>query len=82
MTNQEKRILRLLRGQKDVKFHEIKTILEGIGYRLTRITGSHHIFKHGIEKIMILPVHENKIKTVYLRSIILILKKYYNEKKL
>jgi len=82
MTSKEKQIQRLLRGQKDIKIHEIKTILEGIGYILIRVNGSHHVFKNDLKKSMVLPVHDNRIGTVYLRSIILILKKYYDEKKL
>jgi predicted RNA binding protein YcfA (HicA-like mRNA interferase family) len=44
-------------------------MLEGAGYSLVRISGSHHIFaKPGCELVSI-PVHRGKVKPFYVRQI-------------
>ncbi len=51
------------------RFNKVKGLLEKKGYRLTRISGSHHIFtKKGCPLISI-PVHNNKVKAHYVKEI-------------
>lgn len=53
----------------EARFAEVKKRLERAGYRLNRITGSHHIFtKPGVEPINI-PVHRGKVKPHYVRQV-------------
>jgi predicted RNA binding protein YcfA (HicA-like mRNA interferase family) len=53
----------------DVRFAEVQKLLEGHGYVLARISGSHHIFRKPGEPIVTLPVHHGKVKHVYVRQI-------------
>jgi predicted RNA binding protein YcfA (HicA-like mRNA interferase family) len=37
---------KVLSGSKNIKFDEMVVLLEAFGFKLDRIKGSHHIFKH------------------------------------
>jgi predicted RNA binding protein YcfA (HicA-like mRNA interferase family) len=51
------------------RFSKVKKRLEKKGYKLTRISSSHHIFtKKGSLPISI-PVHGGKVKVFYVRQI-------------
>lgn len=53
----------------EVRFNEVKKLLKKKGYKLTRISGSHHIFtKRGFQPISI-PVHNRKVKSYYVKQI-------------
>jgi predicted RNA binding protein YcfA (HicA-like mRNA interferase family) len=54
----------------EVRFAEIQRLLEEHGYRLKRITGSHHIFDKPGERPIPIPVHHGKVKHVYFRQIL------------
>jgi predicted RNA binding protein YcfA (HicA-like mRNA interferase family) len=54
-------------GEK--RFDDVKKLLERAGYRLDRISGSHHIFvKPGVPHVNI-PVHGGKVKPFYVRQV-------------
>lgn len=56
MTEQEKLLLRILRGTSDtnILFDAIRGLLRNLGFQ-ERIRGSHHIFtKEGVEEILYL----------------------------
>lgn len=81
MTSRRKRLLKLLNQPKSTRFNDIHIVLKDFGYQLVRIKGSHHIFeKIGCEQVII-PVHNNEVKIVYIRKIIKILTEQ-NEKPL
>jgi predicted RNA binding protein YcfA (HicA-like mRNA interferase family) len=51
----------------EVRFAELRKLLEGAGYHLTRVAGSHHIFtKPGVRSFAV-PVHSGKVLPVYFR---------------
>jgi len=53
-----------------IRFAEIRKELEAAGYRLVRISGSHHIFERpGDPQLVVIPVHHGKVKPVYGRRI-------------
>lgn len=53
----------------EMRFSEVKKMLEAKGYRVTRISGSHHVFtKNGVRSVPI-PVHHGKVKAAYVRMI-------------
>jgi predicted RNA binding protein YcfA (HicA-like mRNA interferase family) len=53
-----------------IRFAELRKELERAGYRLVRISGSHHIFeKAGDPHLIVVPVHQGKVKPVYGRKI-------------
>ena len=51
------------------KFSDICKLLELEGFSLDRITGSHHIFKRN-DVILVIPVHNKKVKSVYIRRVL------------
>ena len=44
--NKRKLLAKILVSSKNVSFHEIVSLVEAFGFRLSRVNGSHHIFVH------------------------------------
>lgn len=53
----------------DVRFVDIRRLLESHGWTLNRISGSHHLFVKAGERPISIPVHRGQVKHVYLREI-------------
>ena len=51
------------------RFGDIRRELERQGWKLVRISGSHHIFERPGDSILVIPVHQGKVKPVYVRRI-------------
>jgi predicted RNA binding protein YcfA (HicA-like mRNA interferase family) len=47
----------------------IKKRLEKAGYRLARVSGSHHIFEKPGQTLLSIPVHRGKVKRYYVRQV-------------
>jgi len=52
----------------DVRFAEVRKLLESKGYVLAQISGSHHVFKKAGVAPQVVPVHRNQVKYVYYRQ--------------
>ena len=51
--NRRRLLLRLLNGSRNVGFADMVNLAEGFGFRLSRVTGSHHIFIHsGVPELL------------------------------
>lgn len=46
MTKKRKLLEKILTGSKNVQFDELVGLVEAFGFKLSRISGSHHIFIH------------------------------------
>jgi predicted RNA binding protein YcfA (HicA-like mRNA interferase family) len=44
--NKRKLLQRILAGSKNIRFDDMVTLIEAFGFRLSRVSGSHHIFVH------------------------------------
>ncbi len=44
--NPRKLLHRILSGSRDIRFDAMTGLIEGFGFRLSRVSGSHHIFTH------------------------------------
>lgn len=53
----------------EMRFPEVRKMLEARGYFLHRTTGSHHVFKKPGAGSFVLPVHHRKVKLVYVKQI-------------
>lgn len=53
----------------EVRFAEIRKLLESHGWTLDRIRGSHHNFQKEGERPIAIPVHKGKVKPAYLRDV-------------
>ncbi|MGH2568357.1 MAG: type II toxin-antitoxin system HicA family toxin [Bacteroidota bacterium] len=69
MSSIEKLIGRLRNARGTVSFRDIKRVAEHFGYRLDRVPGSHHIFVAQGRNHVNIPVHQNKVKVVYVRKL-------------
>ena len=46
MSKRRKILAKILAGSRNVAFSDIVLLAEGFGFRLSRVSGSHHIFVH------------------------------------
>ncbi|OQW53160.1 MAG: hypothetical protein A4S14_02205 [Proteobacteria bacterium SG_bin9] len=44
--NPEKTLIAVTSGKGVVSFSDLRRLLEGLGFRLARVSGSHHIYVH------------------------------------
>lgn len=42
----QKLLQKILNNPNNVRFLEVKSVVEAFGFKLSRISGSHHIFTH------------------------------------
>jgi predicted RNA binding protein YcfA (HicA-like mRNA interferase family) len=42
----EKTLDRARAGSRNLRFRDVTRLVEGLGFRLARVSGSHHIFAH------------------------------------
>lgn len=54
-------------GEK--RFAEVRKVLERAGYRLARVSGSHHLFVKEGTALVSIPVHQGKVKPFYVRQV-------------
>lgn len=60
---------RLKKNPKGATFDDLRRLLLQEGFKLDRVTGSHHIFKRpGIT--FVIPVHKNRVKSVYVKRVV------------
>ena len=53
----------------DVRYSEVKKLLESHGWTCSRVKGSHHVFTKDGELPISIPVHRQKVKHSYVRRI-------------
>ena len=53
----------------NVRFAEVRKLLETHGWTLSRIRGSHHVFTKPGAGAVPIPVHHNQVKAAYVRKI-------------
>ena len=68
MSKWDKLINRILSIPNDVRFEELRNILESYGYTMHNNGGSHYIFKKAGEYPITIPKH-NPIKKVYVKMV-------------
>ena len=44
--NKRKLFLKVLSGSSNIRFSDVRALIEALGFRLVRVSGSHHIFEH------------------------------------
>ena len=78
MTQQDKLLLKILRGTSDanIPFEPLCQLLKDLGFE-ERIRGSHHIFsKEGIEEILNLQPTQGKAKVYQVKQVRTVILKY------
>ena len=75
MSRREKLLDAIKNGPNNVTFSQIRKLLELSGFELDRISGSHHVFRRNATIIPI-PVHNNRVKVVYVKRVIEFIEEY------
>jgi predicted RNA binding protein YcfA (HicA-like mRNA interferase family) len=67
----------LLAGSKNVRFTDMVGLVEAFGFRLARISGSHHIFVHpSIPELVNLQNVSGQAKPYQIRQFLKLMEKY------
>ncbi len=78
MSQREKLLARIRNNPNDVTFADLTSALEGLGFPLVRITGSHHYYRVG-NRTIIVPRHGAKIKAYIVKQALDALDEYYEQ---
>ena len=75
--NKRKLLWKLISGSRNIRFNEAKTIAEAFGFRLDRISGSHHIFLHpDLPELVNLQNVKGEAKAYQVKQLLKIIEKY------
>ncbi len=65
----QKLLKKALARPSNVRFGELVTLIEAFGFRLARISGSHHIFEHpGVAQLVNIQDSKGKAKAYQVRQ--------------
>lgn len=66
-----KLIQKFLASPPEVRFEEVRTLLEGLGFHEARSKGSHHIFRDELGRQLTIPkTGGQKVKRPYIQKIV------------
>jgi predicted RNA binding protein YcfA (HicA-like mRNA interferase family) len=69
--NSKKLLRKVLSSTQNIRFIELRYLAEAFGFRLSRISGSHHIFEHpDIEELLNLQMIKGKAKPYQIRQLL------------
>ena len=75
--DKHKLLLKLISGSKNVRFSEAIAVAEGFGFKLDRVSGSHHILVHPeIPELINLQSVKGKVKPYQIKQLLKIAEKY------
>lgn len=68
---------KILAGSKNVRFNDMVTLVEAFGFRLSRISSSHHIFFHPqVRELVNLQNVAGKAKPYQIRQFLQLVERY------
>jgi predicted RNA binding protein YcfA (HicA-like mRNA interferase family) len=77
MKDKKKLLQKIISGSRNVRFREAVRLAEAFGFRLDRISGSHHIFVHPeIPELLNLQNVAGKAKPYQMKQLIKIVEKH------
>jgi predicted RNA binding protein YcfA (HicA-like mRNA interferase family) len=75
--NKRKILEKALAGSKNIRFNEIVALVEALGFRLSRVSGSHHIFVHPqVQELVNLQEVDGKAKPYQIRQLLGLVERY------
>jgi predicted RNA binding protein YcfA (HicA-like mRNA interferase family) len=75
--NKRKLFEKALSGSKNMRFDEMVALAEAFGFRLARVSGSHHIFTHaGVRELLNLQNVDGKVKPYQIRQFLQLVEWY------
>ena len=64
-------------GSRNVRFRDLVRLVEALGFRLARVSGSHHVFTHAdVEELINLQEVDGKAKPYQLRQVVKLVDRY------
>lgn len=73
----QKLLEKILAGSKNIRFEEFISLVEGFGFTLTRVRGSHHIFEHrAVPELLNLQNHKGQVKPYQVRQLLQLVEQY------
>jgi len=77
MTKRQRLLAKILSGSKNVAFSDFVLLVEGFGFRLSRVSGSHHIFVHAkVKELVNLQEVHRQIKPYQVRQFMNLIERY------
>ena len=77
LMNRWPRLRRLLAGSLNVSFADMVNLAEGFGFRLARVQGSHHIFRHpNVPHLLNLQERDGQAKPYQIRQFLQFVERY------
>jgi predicted RNA binding protein YcfA (HicA-like mRNA interferase family) len=75
--NKRKLLEKALAGSKNIRFGDMAKLVEAFGFRLARVSGSHHVFEHpGVPEIVNLQNRKGKAKPYQVRQFLELVEQY------
>jgi len=66
-----------LSGSKNIRFSDMVALVEAFGFRLSRVSGSHHIFVHAeVHELVNLQEVDGKAKPYQIRQFLRLVERY------
>jgi predicted RNA binding protein YcfA (HicA-like mRNA interferase family) len=82
LNERQKFLQKVLNNPKNVRFLEVKSIVEAFGFKLSRISGSHHIFTHSnLSEIVNLQNVNGRAKSYQVKQFLRLVERYNLELK-
>ena len=76
--NRRRLLLRILNGSRNVAFFDFVNLIEGFGFRLSRVRGSHHIYVHpDIPELVNLQEVGGQVKPYQVRQTLKLVERYH-----
>ena len=64
-------------GSRNIRFRDLTRLVESLGFRLARVSASHHIFTHpGMPELLNLQEVDGKCKPYQVRQVLKLLDRY------
>ena len=74
---ERKTLQKILSGSRNIRFHEMVSLVEAFGFHLSRVSGSHHIFSHPqVKELVNLQEVDGKAKPYQIRQFLKIVERY------
>lgn len=75
--NSRKLLAKVIAGRGNVKFKDVSKLAEAFGFRLDRVSGSHHIFVHAdVPELLNLQNVGGNAKVYQVRQLLSLVEKY------
>jgi predicted RNA binding protein YcfA (HicA-like mRNA interferase family) len=77
MAKLKKILAKILAGSKNISFDDFVALVEGFGFRLSRVSGSHHIFIHtSVKELVNLQNVKGQVKPYQIRQFMDLVERY------